>query len=145
MVISKWQERSGKMSRSGKKECGARIHRIEGILIYFGFLLLLFEVATSRLRRTGRPRYKIWIPLLIYYAVALGIPFANGAFHQGSRFWEHAVFTISLPMLIVLAVRLYRSPEVWKRLRFCPLLQRPSNGHRSIDGLQFEHHQRNSG
>jgi len=123
----------------------ARIHRIEGILVYFGSLLLLYEIALCSGRfRTGRPHHFVKIPLITYYAVALGIPFANGAFHQGSRFWEHAVFTISLPMLIVLAVRLYRSQGVWKRLRFCPLLQRPSTGHRSIDGLQFEHHQRNS-
>jgi exosortase K len=124
---------------------GARVHRIEGILIYFGFLLVLFEVASSGLMRTGRPRCKLWIPLLIYYAVALGIPFVNGAFHQGLRFCEHALFTISLPMLIVLAVRLCRSREVLKRLQFCPLLQRPSNGRRSIVDLQFEHHQRSSG
>jgi exosortase K len=124
---------------------GARIHRIEGILIYFGFLLLLFEVATSGFVRTGRPRYKLWIPLLIYYAVALGIPFANGAFHQGPRFWEHALFTISLPMMMVLMIRLCPSREVLKRLRFCPLLQHPSNGRRSIDGLQFERHQPNNG
>jgi exosortase K len=110
---------------------GARIHRIEGILVYFGFLLLLFELATLWTRPAGFRRY---MPLLIYFAVTLGIPFANGAFHQGSRFWEHALFTIILPMVIVLVVRLYRSREVLKQLRFCPLLRRPSNAHRSIGG-----------
>ena len=66
-----------------------QLHRFEGIFIYFGFLLLLFMVSermgsknASRSENTaGLFRRAFW-PLLIYYATALGIPLANGAYRQ---------------------------------------------------------------
>jgi hypothetical protein len=38
---------------------------------------------------------------MIYYAVTLGLPLANGSYRQGSPFWEHAIFVLILPVLFV--------------------------------------------
>ncbi len=90
----------------------AGIHRIEGIVIYFGGLLLLYRLI-SRRRHSGFP----WIPLLAYYLLTLGLPFLNGAFLQGARFWLHATWVLVIPLLIVLLTQvLSRFLEVEKKL-----------------------------
>ena len=80
-------------------------HRIEGIVIYFGFLLILFLLA-EKAPKIRRP----WFPLLIYYACALGIPLANGASEQGIPFWEHALFVLIIPFLMLTILRLFSLP-----------------------------------
>src|SRR5678815_3425469 len=100
----------------------SELHRLEGIVIYFGFLLLLF-LLNERLRtgkgsdrtlpvvsagltqagRQGRPLKQALFPLLIYYATTLGVPLANGAFRRGftaSNFWEHVGFVLLIPCLL---------------------------------------------
>jgi hypothetical protein len=42
-------------------------------------------------------------PLLIYYVTTLGIPLLNGSFREHA-FWEHFVFVIVLPLLVVTPV-----------------------------------------
>ena len=83
----------------------ARLHRLEGIVIYFGFLLLLFML-TEREIKIRRPLF----PLLVYYVCAFGIPLANGAFEQGSRFWEHALFVLIVPLLMLTILQLASLP-----------------------------------
>jgi len=83
------------------------IHRIDGILIYFGFLLLLFWVCEKADKRHERFRFRHYLfPLSIYYAVTLAVPFANGAFRQGSEFWQHAGFVFATPIVLLLAAAL---------------------------------------
>ncbi len=86
-----------------------QLHRFEGVVIYFGFLLLLFVVSekmdsvkTSDLFR--RP----FLPLLVYYATMLGIPLANGAYRRGSDFWEHSLFVLLIPLLLILPFAVFR-------------------------------------
>ncbi len=84
-----------------------QVHRVEGIVVYFGFLLLLFvvmerfESAKSSLRRLA-------LPLVIYYATTLGIPLVNGAYRQYASFWEHFVFVLVLPLILVVPLVLFR-------------------------------------
>jgi exosortase K len=84
-----------------------QVHRVEGIVVYFGFLLLLFvvmerfESAKSSLRRLA-------LPLVIYYATTLGIPLVNGAYRQYTSFWEHFVFVLVLPLILVVPLVLFR-------------------------------------
>ena len=87
-------------------------HRLEGIVVYFGFLVLLFLV-TERLRSVTASR--LLIPLGIYYATTLGIPLLNGSYKQGAEFREHFAFVSVLPALLILclfvarfALRTYR-------------------------------------
>ena len=79
-----------------------QIHRIEGIVVYFGFLLFLFML-TERLEsaRTGKLIRFLIFPLAIYYAITLGLPIMNGAYMQGAPFIEHSFFVLVTPLFLV--------------------------------------------
>lgn len=99
-----------------------QLHRFEGIFIYFGFLLLLFMVGEkmSSENASGLPPNGVcprghpglfrqsFFPLLVYYATMLGIPLANGAYRQGADFWEHSVFVLVTPLLLILPLATFR-------------------------------------
>ena len=74
-----------------------QLHRLEGILVYFGFLLLLFML-TERSISVKR----FLFPLSIYYAITLGIPLASGNWQQSAAFWEHFAFVLVLPLILIL-------------------------------------------
>jgi exosortase K len=78
---------------------GNQLHRLEGIVIYFAFLLLLFMM-TERIE-AAKTRTALLFPLGIYYATTLGIPLVNGSYRQGIPFWEHFVFVLVLPLIVV--------------------------------------------
>ena len=95
---------------------GNQLHRVEGVVVYFSFLLLLFFLVerfesskgfeSAKGYESARPlRFArvLPFPLLIYYATTLGIPLLNGSFREHA-FWEHFVFVIVLPLLIVTPV-----------------------------------------
>jgi hypothetical protein len=89
-----------------------QLHRAEGIIVYFGFLWLLY-VMTDR----AAPKLRIVFPLSVYYATTLGLPIMNGAYRQGTEFWEHSFFVLVLPVMlvvpVVLARRLIRVGHNW--------------------------------
>ena len=101
-----------------------QVHRFEGIVIYFGFLLLLFMVSErmSSANTSGLFRQSFF-PLLVYYATALGIPLANGAYRQGTDFWEHSLFVLLIPLVLIIPIAAFRSWRQWRFLR-SELLQR---------------------
>ncbi|HKR59705.1 MAG TPA: exosortase K [Pyrinomonadaceae bacterium] len=96
-----------------------QLHRLEGIVVYFGFLLVLFVVSErfgfARVASIDEPvipetsgwfsslRHSLF-PLLVYYAITLGAPLANGAYRKGTDFWEHSVFVLVTPLLLVVPV-----------------------------------------
>ena len=87
------------------------IHRLEGIVVYFGFLLVLFFVSEKIASRT-RPHpstlfRRSLIPLAIYYCVTLGVPLVRGAFLQ-PEFWGHAVVVAVLPAVVILPFLIFR-------------------------------------
>jgi len=103
-----------------------QLHRLEGILIYFGFLLLLFLVTEQLSHRTSREmahsaepirgRYgrerllslnsdsrfrllrQFFFPLLIYYAITLAMPLANAAYRR--EIAAHALLEHSMFVLL---------------------------------------------
>ena len=84
---------------------GNQLHRLEGIVVYFGFLLLLFVLTENR---NATPNRKlILFPLVIYYATTLGIPLVNGSYKQGTPFFEHSVFVLVLPLIFVVPFALF--------------------------------------
>jgi len=112
-----------------------QLHRLEGTFIYFGFLLLLFIVSEKMSSKfasgnQGQAIYpldypnvavesrtppraagllrQLSFPLLVYYATTLGIPVANGAYRQGSDFWEHSLFVLLTPLLLILPIAAFR-------------------------------------
>lgn len=85
------------------------LHRLEGIAVYFAALLVLYFV-DERLSRSGKRAYDVryshtylryLLPLVVYYAVTLGIPLANGAYMQGGDFWRHLVFVVFTPIVLI--------------------------------------------
>jgi exosortase K len=81
------------------------VHRLDGIFIYFGFLLLLF-VAYEKLSSENKAvRLRQYLfPLAIYYAMTLAVPILNGALNQGMDFWRHAAFVLAAPLVLVMCV-----------------------------------------
>ena len=81
------------------------LHRLEGIVVYFAFLLVLF-IATEQSTNAGfvRRLRQLCFPLGIYYATTLLLPLMNGAFKRGIAFWEHSLFVMLVPILLSLLV-----------------------------------------
>jgi exosortase K len=83
------------------------IHRLEGIVVYFGFLLILFFV-TEKIasRATLHPSTlfrRSLIPLAIYYAATLGVPLVGGAYRE-PEFWQHSLFVVITPLIVALPI-----------------------------------------
>ena len=77
------------------------LHRLDGILIYFGAMLLVW-VAYERLstQEGVRGLRNYILPLAVYYAVTLLVPVMNGAL-RGGHFLQHAVFVLVTPIALV--------------------------------------------
>jgi exosortase K len=112
-----------------------QLHRVEGIVIYFGFLLLLFVVServgsgnAARSAGVSLLRRSLF-PLLIYYATTLGIPLANGAYRSGiaaADFWEHSLFVLLTPLILILPLAIFRLCK--HRRRESPMRSVPPRG-----------------
>lgn len=95
-----------------------RIHTIEGTSVYFASLLILYFIAdealkhfipvSSKNRQSGKSSisslYKYIVPVFLYFAITLGIPFINGAYRNNrTNFVEHAVIiTVVCSLVIIL-------------------------------------------
>lgn len=80
----------------------SQIHRLEGIVVYFGFLLILFLLTEKTKRGSVLDQLrKLRFPLVVYYVTTLGMPLMNGAFKQRG-FLEHSLFVLLVPGLLVL-------------------------------------------
>jgi exosortase K len=77
------------------------VHRLEGIVVYFGGLVLLYEIV-RRADEGGerRCRHRLALPLGCYYVVTLAIPIANGA-SLSSAFVGHALVVLTVPVLLI--------------------------------------------
>lgn len=94
-----------------------RIHRIQGVIIYFSFLLLFYWLSNKVLKHALKSGNKLnvenqeskrtgfavqnAIPLFWYGVVALGVPFLNVFGQERSQwFWEHCGIVIGVCVLI---------------------------------------------
>jgi exosortase K len=88
---------------------GNQLHRLEGIVIYFVFLLLLFVLVERFERADSRSLARASVfPLLVYYVTTVGVPLLNGAYQRGTPFWEHFAFVIVLPLVVILPLVLHQ-------------------------------------
>ena len=81
-----------------------QLHRLEGIVVYFAFLLLLFIATEQR----GNPGFvqrlrQLRFPIGVYYVTTLLLPMMNGAFKRPA-FWEHSLFVMLVPILVSMFV-----------------------------------------
>ena len=96
----------------------AQLHRLEGIVVYFVGLLMLYALVQRLERREARAKVRMVseayalgrsfrraaLPLGCYYGVTLILPLANGAGQSGRVFVEHALIVATVPMLLVVLV-----------------------------------------
>jgi exosortase K len=85
-----------------------QIHRFEGIFVYFAFLLLLFVTSELVYEKQTKLFRLTLFPLALYYATTLGLPLMNGAYRQGTSFWEHSLFVLLIPLPLILLLVLIR-------------------------------------
>jgi exosortase K len=88
-----------------------QLHRLEGIVVYFGFLVILFIVSESlcshdhtHSKRSASFARQLLPPLLTYYSTTIGVPLFNGAFHgslPNAEFWEYALFVVAVPAVLI--------------------------------------------
>lgn len=86
----------------------AQLHRLEGIVVYFGVLLLLFLLVEMMDSKKEGAVLRGLLPLAVYYAMMLGIPLMNCAWRRGTEFWEHSLFVLFIPLLLIIPVATYR-------------------------------------
>ena len=83
-----------------------QLHRFEGILVYFGFLLLLFVISEKMSSQSPTNLLRLsFFPLMIYYATMLGVPLVNGIYRgriQLNEFGEHLMFVLVIPLPLIL-------------------------------------------
>jgi hypothetical protein len=99
---------------------GQQFHRLEGIVVYFGFLLGLYflneKVMSESFKTTSLDLRKLVLPLVIYYGVTIVIPIMNAADLYSTGFWEHTAFVLLVPIILILpfaAFRLLRPARIW--------------------------------
>lgn len=96
-----------------------QLHRFEGIVIYFGCLMLLFlasqTLGSAKIARSSSLKGLIrrsFLPLAVYYSITLGIPLVTRSY-RGESFtadWmEHSLFVLLTPMVILLPVVVFRA------------------------------------
>ena len=82
----------------------ARVHRLAGIVVYFGSLIALQSVARFVLARhhaDGRITPLPLAPLIAYGAIAIAVPLLNGALAARPRlFAEHTAWVVGVAVLL---------------------------------------------
>ena len=95
----------------------ADVHRVEGIAVYFGGLVLVYYLA-QRLDGRAVTVRQAALPLTAYYAVTLGLPLANGAVESGGPFVEHALVVLVVPpALLTIAWAVHQASCVTRGVR----------------------------
>ncbi len=106
-----------------------QLHRLDGILIYFGMMLLVY-LAFEYWEKKGQVLrwQKLIFPLAVYYAITLAVPFVNGAYRD-SEFLTHSLFVFATPlaligMFVLLGKLLFRDTQCERVATAAPLFPR---------------------
>jgi exosortase K len=111
-----------------------RVHRLEGVLIYFFFLSLFYRIIDAVLARfsykrgempltaqqhwklLGRDPLSAAVPLLCYLGMTVLVPLINGAASGGAnRFVEHIATVVGIALFFSVALLVVESG--WRRIR----------------------------
>jgi exosortase K len=106
-----------------------QLHRFEGIVIYFGCLMLLFFASRrlgsdtrSRDRSVARLLRRSLLPLVVYYSITIGVPVIT-TFYRGGKFtgfWEHSLFVLLTPIVILVPLIAFRAVKDHRLFRSEP-------------------------
>jgi exosortase K len=83
-----------------------RLHRLEGVVVYFASLALLYMWATSK--------RSLLVPCMCYLSIALLLPWLNGAAND-PRFFEHAAWVCAVPLTFEISQRALRKIMIVRR------------------------------
>lgn len=101
-----------------------QFHRLEGIVVYFAFLISLYVLSGRFCAKTSEnhqtqprvislsqwlTRSQLLFPLLVYYLTTLGFPLLNGAYKRNGEFWEHSLFVFLTPIVLIVPLGLLKS------------------------------------
>jgi exosortase K len=94
-----------------------QLHRLEGIVVYFAFLLMLFLLTEKTNTGSLVARLKrLCFPVAIYYATTLLLPLLNVQYRKTAAFWEHSLFVLVVPILVsVLMLMVYLVSDLTRR------------------------------
>lgn len=109
-----------------------QFHRLEGIVVYFAFLILLY-VLSERFSGKASENYETqprgirlsqWVtrsqlifPLVIYYVTTIGFPLLNGAYKRSGEFWEYSLFVLVTPIVLIVPLGLLKSsPHIYRNI-----------------------------
>jgi len=91
-----------------------QLHLYEGIVVYFAFLLMLFMLTEQvSVEKEGSLIQRVAFPLLVYYAIAIGVPLLNGGYKRGLEFWQHSLFVLVIPLvplMVLIGLRSLSAP-----------------------------------
>jgi exosortase K len=90
----------------------ARIHRLQGITVYFGMLVALHALAqrvANRCQTIAATLPTATLPLAFYYLVTVLVPLANGSGDTRQAFLEHMAFVVLAPPTLVGVVAVLRA------------------------------------
>ena len=114
IFLYRWQVAWGAFSPLFSPE---RIHRLEGVVVYY-FCLCLFAMLLSKLLQRCRQRATVlspasrppygWLAAGLYLLFTLGIPLANGAATRPALFIEHGLTVLALVAGLALAVKVWK-------------------------------------
>ena len=77
------------------------LHRLDGIMVYFGVMLLVYFAYERIATRGGVVGWRSYVfPLAVYYVVTLAVPVINGALRD-EEFVPHALFVLVAPLALV--------------------------------------------
>jgi exosortase K len=77
------------------------LHRLDGILVYFGMMLLVYIAFEYWEKKVQVLRWqKLIFPLGIYYAITLVLPIANGALRD-NQFFTHLLSVLVTPLVLI--------------------------------------------
>jgi len=90
-----------------------RIHRLEGIAVYFAGLAMLHAAVSAG--SAAKWMRSAAFPLFFYYAIVLGIPLVRGTHFDAGRPSEHAAFVLLVPLCLLLAIATARAMPAFAR------------------------------
>jgi len=97
-----------------------RIHRLEGVVVYFGVLVAL-HIVVQHMDTMMAGFRRVRVPLVSYYVVTVLLPLANGSGNTSRAFLEHMAFVLFAPPALLALVALFR--HAWRKARMlvpCP-------------------------
>jgi exosortase K len=94
------------------------VHRLEGIVVYFGSLLIVYAIdeKLAAEKKTILARQAI-LPLAIYYAITIAIPLARGSYREPG-FAEHMIVVVLAPLMMLIPIVVIKALKNRRNMKY---------------------------